>query len=73
MAPPDKETFDTSTYEHLFLDFMQMKEFSKRPLIMKSAKGVWYEDVIGNRYLDGISGIFVVNAGHGNSRNGNLV
>jgi adenosylmethionine-8-amino-7-oxononanoate aminotransferase len=45
-----------------------MKEFSKRPLIMKSAKGVWYEDVNGNRYLDGISGIFVVNAGHGNSR-----
>lgn len=68
MAPPDKETFDTSTYEHLFLDFMQMKEFSKRPLIMKSAKGVWYEDVNGNRYLDGISGIFVVNTGHGNSR-----
>ncbi len=68
MAPPDKETFDTSTYEHLFLDFMQMKEFSKHPLIMKSAKGVWYEDVKGNKYLDGISGIFVVNAGHGNPR-----
>ena len=68
MAPPDKETFDRSTYEHLFLDFMQMKEFSKSPLIMKNAKGVWYEDVNGNKYLDGISGIFVVNAGHGNSR-----
>jgi len=68
VVPPDKETVDISTYEHLFLDFMQMREFSKRPLIMKSAKGVWYEDVNGNRYLDGISGIFVVNAGHGNSR-----
>src|SRR5208337_4344074 len=39
-----------------------------RPLVMKSAKGVWYEDVNGVKYLDGISGIFVVNAGHGNSR-----
>jgi len=68
MVPPDKETFDKSTYEHLFLDFMQMKEFSKSPLIMKNAKGVWYEDVNGNKYLDAISGIFVVNAGHGNSR-----
>ncbi len=68
MASPQKETFGNSTYEHLFLDFMQMKEFSKHPLIMKSAKGVWYEDVNGNKYLDGISGIFVVNAGHGNSR-----
>jgi adenosylmethionine-8-amino-7-oxononanoate aminotransferase len=45
-----------------------MKEFVKHPLIMKSARGVWYEDVNGKRYLDGISGIFVVNAGHGNQK-----
>jgi adenosylmethionine-8-amino-7-oxononanoate aminotransferase len=55
-------------FEHIFLDFMQMREFSKHPLIMKSAKGVWYEDVNGKRYLDGVSGIFVVNVGHGNTR-----
>lgn len=58
----------TFNVEHLFLDFMQMKEFAKNPIIMKSAKGVWYEDVNGKKYLDGISGIFVVNAGHGNQR-----
>lgn len=45
-----------------------MKEFAKHPLIMKSAKGVWYEDVNGKKYLDGLSGIFVVNVGHGNER-----
>jgi adenosylmethionine-8-amino-7-oxononanoate aminotransferase len=54
--------------ERLFLDFMQMKEFAEHPLIMKSAKGVWYEDVTGKKYLDGLSGIFVVSAGHGNRR-----
>lgn len=47
---------------------MQMKEFAKKPIIMKSARGVWYEDMFGKKYLDGLSGIFVVNAGHGNRR-----
>lgn len=55
-------------FDHLFLDFMQMREFAKQPLIIKRAEGVWYEDVNGDRYLDGLSGIFVVNVGHGNPR-----
>ncbi len=59
---------DGVSAEHLFLDFMQMKEFAKHPLVMKSARGVWYEDVHGKRYLDGLSGVFVVNVGHGNRR-----
>jgi adenosylmethionine-8-amino-7-oxononanoate aminotransferase len=63
-----RDPYDTSNIEHLFLDFMQMKEFAKKPIIMKSGSGVWYEDVFGKKYLDGISGIFVVNAGHGNRR-----
>lgn len=62
-APTDRESV-----EHLFLDFMQMKEFASKPLIMKRAKGVWYEDVDGKKYLDGLAGVFVVNAGHGNRR-----
>jgi len=66
--PISKTQFDTSYLERLFLDFMQMKEFAKNPLIMKSAKGVWYEDINGKKYLDGLSGIFVVSAGHGNER-----
>ncbi|MGA2665821.1 MAG: aspartate aminotransferase family protein [Nitrososphaerales archaeon] len=59
---------DQIALEHLFLDFMQMKEFAKNPLVMKRARGVWYEDVNGKKYLDGLSGIFVVNVGHGNRR-----
>lgn len=59
---------DQTALEHIFLDFMQMKEFEKDPLIMKKARGVWYEDVNGKRYLDGLAGIFVVNIGHGNRR-----
>ena len=68
MAPRYDNSYKETDFERIFLDFMQMKEFAKHPLIMKSAKGVWYEDVNGERYLDGLSGIFVVNVGHGNSR-----
>jgi adenosylmethionine-8-amino-7-oxononanoate aminotransferase len=64
----DAASFSSSSIEHLFLDFMQMKEFAKKPIIMKSARGVWYEDVFGKKYLDALSGVFVVGAGHGNRR-----
>ncbi len=47
---------------------MQMKEFSKEPLIFKRGEGIWLEDVAGKRYLDGLSGVFVVNVGHNNRR-----
>jgi adenosylmethionine-8-amino-7-oxononanoate aminotransferase len=54
--------------KHIFLDFQQMEEFAKEPLVMKKAYGVWYEDIYGKKYLDGLSGVYVVNVGHGNKR-----
>ncbi len=46
----------------------QMAEWSKQPLIMARADGVHYWDVNGKRYLDALSGIYVVAVGHNNSR-----
>jgi adenosylmethionine-8-amino-7-oxononanoate aminotransferase len=46
----------------------QMKEFSKRPLVMDRADGVRYWDVNGKEYIDGISGIYVASVGHNNRR-----
>src|SRR5437899_11653941 len=46
----------------------QMAEWSKQPLVMARADGVHYWDVNGKRYLDGISGIYVVSVGHNNRR-----
>lgn len=46
----------------------QMAEWSKRPLLMARADGVYYWDTEGRRYLDGISGIYVVSVGHNNRR-----
>lgn len=46
----------------------QMAEWSKQPLIMARADGVCYWDVHGKRYLDALSGIYVVSVGHNNRR-----
>jgi adenosylmethionine-8-amino-7-oxononanoate aminotransferase len=46
----------------------QMAEWSKNPLVMARADGVYYWDVSGKRYLDGISGIYVASVGHNNRR-----
>src|SRR2546423_12230970 len=46
----------------------QMAEWSKDPFIMARADGVHYWDVHGKRYLDALSGIYVVSVGHNNRR-----
>jgi len=68
-----KDIKDLSSPEylkHIVLDFKQMKTFIEDPkrVIMTKADGVWYEDSNGKRYLDGISGIYVVTVGHNNPR-----
>jgi len=54
--------------KHIVLDFKQMSQFIKNPLIMVEADRVRYKDINGKSYLDGISGIFVVTIGHNNPR-----
>src|SRR5262245_50787521 len=46
----------------------QMAEWSKQPLVMAKADGVYYWDVEGKRYLDALSGIYVASVGHNNRR-----
>jgi adenosylmethionine-8-amino-7-oxononanoate aminotransferase len=46
----------------------QMAEWSKEPFLMARADGVHYWDVHGKRYLDALSGIYVVAVGHNNRR-----
>ena len=46
----------------------QMSQWAKAPLIMERADGVHYWDVHGKRYLDALSGIYVVSVGHNNRR-----
>ncbi len=46
----------------------QMAEWVKSPLVMAKADGVCYWDVDGKRYLDALSGIYVVSVGHNHRR-----
>ncbi|MEN6386142.1 MAG: aminotransferase class III-fold pyridoxal phosphate-dependent enzyme [Phycisphaerales bacterium] len=46
------------------IDFRQTLDFIENPLIMKSAKGLYYYDIEGKRYFDAIGGIFVASLGH---------
>lgn len=51
---------------HLMLDLRQMKDYCDSPLIMERGEGIYCFDVDGNRYIEGVSGIYVTNIGHGN-------
>ena len=51
-----------------FLDYQQTSEFIKNPIVMQKAEGLYYWDVEGKRYFDGIAGIFVATLGHGHPR-----
>ncbi len=51
---------------HVWLDFMQMKEFARNPFVVSGGEGIRIQTVDGKDYIDGLSGIFVVNVGYGN-------
>src|SRR5271154_1555892 len=61
------QTTEEQFLRHIFVRD-QMAEWSKHPLIMARADGVYYWDVTGKRYLDALSGIYVVAVGHNNRR-----
>jgi adenosylmethionine-8-amino-7-oxononanoate aminotransferase len=72
MPPLPELIADAQTTEERFLRQIfvrdQMAEWSKQPLLMERAEGVCYWDVHGKRYLDALSGIYVVSVGHNNRR-----
>lgn len=66
-AISDAQTTEEQFLRHIFVRD-QMYEWSKDPLIMAKADGMFYWDVHGKRYLDGLSGIYVTSVGHNNRR-----
>src|SRR5919201_1303704 len=61
------QTTEEPFLRHIFVRD-QMAEWSKQPFIMERADGVYYWDVHGKRFLDALSGIYVVSVGHNNRR-----
>ncbi len=58
----DQSTLDTAK---VMVDFNQMKSFGQDPLILERGAGIRVWDVFGKEYIDGLSGVFTVNLGHG--------
>jgi adenosylmethionine-8-amino-7-oxononanoate aminotransferase len=58
----DQRTLDTAK---VMVDFNQMKSFGEDPLILERGVGIRVWDVFGKEYIDGLSGVFTVNYGHG--------
>ncbi|HMJ75827.1 MAG TPA: aspartate aminotransferase family protein [Iamia sp.] len=56
----------TAAQDHLWLHFSRLAgEGGATPTIIERGQGAYVWDSEGNRYLDGLAGLFVVNAGHG--------
>ncbi len=55
-APNDLEAF--------WIPFTPNRHFKAHPRILAKAKGMYYEDQAGRKILDGIAGLWCVNAGH---------
>ena len=65
---PQPKLTDPEVLRHNVLAFRQMSTFVREPLVFERGEGVYLWDVEGRRYLDALSGIFVVAVGHHNRR-----
>jgi adenosylmethionine-8-amino-7-oxononanoate aminotransferase len=65
-APIHHEHQQDAARRHLWMHFTRMSSYAEHdvPVIVKG-EGPWVWDSRGRRYLDGLSGLFVVQAGHG--------
>jgi adenosylmethionine-8-amino-7-oxononanoate aminotransferase len=53
--------------KNVMVDFVQMKSFVEDPLVLREGQGIYVTDVDGKRFIDGLSGTFCLNLGHGNT------
>jgi adenosylmethionine-8-amino-7-oxononanoate aminotransferase len=62
----DADTLNTKAREHLWMHFTQISSYAHSPVpTIARGEGTRIFDVNGKSYLDGLAGLFVVQAGHG--------
>ncbi len=64
MTTFSNEAIEESAHRHLWMHFTRMSDSSDIPVIVRG-EGVWVYDQNGKRYLDGLSGLFTSQIGHG--------
>ena len=66
MSTAQPTTTATKASDHLWMHFTRMSAFDKAPVVtMERGEGAYVWDTTGRKYLDALSGLFVVQAGHG--------
>jgi adenosylmethionine-8-amino-7-oxononanoate aminotransferase len=62
----DADALSASAREHLWMHFTRMSSYADSPVpTIVRGEGARIFDSTGRSYLDGLAGLFVVNAGHG--------
>ena len=64
MTAMSNEALEESAHRHLWMHFTRMSPTGDIPVIVRG-DGVWVYDQNGKRYLDGLSGLFTSQIGHG--------
>ncbi|HEY0166062.1 MAG TPA: aspartate aminotransferase family protein [Jatrophihabitans sp.] len=60
------ERLSDSARDHLWMHFTRLSSYQDSPVpIIERGEGAYVYDIQGRRYLDGLSGLFTVQAGHG--------
>jgi adenosylmethionine-8-amino-7-oxononanoate aminotransferase len=64
--PYDSASLAAKAHEHLWMHFTRISSYAHSPVpTIVKGDGVYIWDANGKRYLDGLAGLFVVQAGHG--------
>ncbi|MEU6645593.1 aspartate aminotransferase family protein [Saccharomonospora sp. NPDC046836] len=59
-------SIDSHAADHLWMHFTRMSSYADTPVpVIARGEGAYLYDTNGRRYLDGLSGLFVVQVGHG--------
>jgi adenosylmethionine-8-amino-7-oxononanoate aminotransferase len=63
---PDAAKLDAAARDHLWMHFTRLSAYAQNPVpVIVRGDGPYIYDSNGRRYLDGLSGLFVVQTGHG--------
>jgi beta-alanine--pyruvate transaminase len=64
---------NTLSLDAYWMPFTANRQFKARPRLLTAAAGMYYTSVDGRQILDGVAGLWCVNAGHGRSEIANAV
>jgi len=65
MSTTNSKSNSNPNLEHFWMPFTAKRQFQQQPRMMDQAEGMYYQSTDGRAILDGTSGLWCCNAGHG--------